>query len=172
MILFVWVVLLLKKQTKNGCGLFRYYYYYYLFNFPAFFLPLFFFSFLFFCTPLTVLPKIIPFYFDNPMNSGEAAQVTCLVSSGDLPLNITWSFGEKDISDMRGITTLKAGRKGSMLLIDTVSAMHNGDYTCTARNSAGSSNFTASLRINGNHDDVGDGQSHDKKSCLHCIRSE
>ncbi|KAK6620957.1 hypothetical protein RUM43_011256 [Polyplax serrata] len=98
---------------------------------------------------INVLPKIIPFYFDNPMNSGEAAQVTCLVSIGDLPLNISWSFGGQDISAVRGITTLKAGRKGSMLLIETVSAMHSGDYTCTVRNPAGSSNFTASLRING-----------------------
>lgn len=85
------------------------------------------------------------------MNSGEAAQVTCLVSSGDLPLNITWSFGKKDISTVRGVTTLKAGRKGSMLLIDTVSALHSGEYTCTVDNPAGTSNFTANLQINGNH---------------------
>lgn len=85
------------------------------------------------------------------MNSGEAAQVTCLVSTGDQPLNISWSFGDKDISAVRGITTVKAGRKGSMLLIDTVSATHSGEYTCTVSNPAGSSNFTASLQINGNH---------------------
>lgn len=99
--------------------------------------------------PPVVLPKIVPFYFDDPMNAGDAAQVTCLVSSGDQPLNITWSFRGKDISSAPGVTTLRGGSKASMLLIDTVSAIHTGNYTCTVRNIAGMSNFTATLRING-----------------------
>lgn len=96
-----------------------------------------------------MLPKIIPFYFDNPMNSGEAAQITCLVSSGDQPLHIAWSFEGRNITDISGVSASKVGLKASVLLIDPVEADHKGNYSCSVRNPAGVVNFTAVLRING-----------------------
>jgi len=83
------------------------------------------------------------------MFSGEAAQVTCLVSSGDQPLELSWTFKGSDVSIMSGVSTQAIGRKGSLLLVDPVSENHRGDYTCTAKNRAGVANFTANLRING-----------------------
>lgn len=98
----------------------------------------------------SVLPQILPFDFgERPMFSGEAAQVTCLVSSGDQPLELLWTFGSMDVSRIAGVTTQNIGRKGSILLIDPVSENHRGNYTCTARNKAGVANFSANLRING-----------------------
>lgn len=88
------------------------------------------------------------------MSTGEAAQVTCSVSSGDLPLEISWSFEGRSVSDIPGITTMKAGKKASVILIDPISAEHRGNYTCTAKNRAGVSNYTSALHINGNSTEI------------------
>lgn len=95
------------------------------------------------------LPKIVPFSFDDPMSSGDAAQVTCLVSSGDQPLDVSWDFEGQNIARLSGVSTQAVGRKGSLLLIDSVAENHRGNYTCTVRNRAGSTNYTTTLRING-----------------------
>ncbi|XP_068899430.1 cell adhesion molecule Dscam1 isoform X25 [Tenebrio molitor] len=95
-----------------------------------------------------VLPRIAPFSFgDSPVHSGQTAQVTCLVSEGDLPLNITWSFQGGVIDLHSGVVTTNIGKKASSLLIDSVSEVQSGNYTCTAQNRAGSSDYTASLDV-------------------------
>jgi hypothetical protein len=48
-----------------------------------------------------------------------------------------------------GITTTRVGGRASMLVIDHVIAGHSGNYTCTAENLVGLTNFTASLVVNG-----------------------
>jgi hypothetical protein len=96
------------------------------------------------------LPRIAPFSFgDSPVHSGQTAQVTCLVSEGDLPLNITWSFQGGVIDLHSGVVTTNIGKKASSLLIDSVSEVQSGNYTCTAQNRAGSSDYTASLDVYG-----------------------
>lgn len=98
----------------------------------------------------SVLPHIVPFSFgDSPVHSGQTAQVTCLVSEGDLPLNITWSFHGGVVELDSGVITTKIGKKASSLLIDSVSEVQSGNYTCTAQNRAGSSHYTASLDVYG-----------------------
>nr|CAD7199658.1 unnamed protein product [Timema douglasi] len=94
-----------------------------------------------------VLPKIIPFHFDSPIFAGESTQVTCMVSQGDLPLEISWSFQGTELSSQMGISTMKAGKKTSLLIIDPANRGHKGNYTCTVRNTAGTVNYTASLHI-------------------------
>lgn len=84
------------------------------------------------------------------MSTGEAAQVTCLVSVGDSPIDISWAFDEGDITSLPGVSVTKLGNKASALFIDSVQASHRGNYTCTVRNPGGLVNYTASLRINGN----------------------
>lgn len=95
------------------------------------------------------MPKIVPFNFDDPIFSGEAAQVTCMVSAGDQPLDISWEFDGASISSISGVSTTKVGRKATLLMIDPINASHRGNYTCTVRNPAGMANFTTSLNING-----------------------
>ncbi|XP_059477700.1 cell adhesion molecule Dscam2 isoform X5 [Neocloeon triangulifer] len=95
-----------------------------------------------------VFPKISPFSFgDEPIYYGQAAQATCLVTEGDLPLEITWSFQGSNLSTQMGISTTKVGRKASLLLIDPTLPGHTGNYTCTAKNKAGVANLTAKLNI-------------------------
>lgn len=97
----------------------------------------------------SVLPYIIPFSFDGEANSGDNAQLTCHVSKGDRPLQLSWSFHGRELSSHMGLTTTKIGDSISVLVIASVTAGHSGNYTCTARNPAGVANHTATLQVNG-----------------------
>lgn len=98
-----------------------------------------------------VLPKIIPFGFGaSPIFAGQPIQVTCLVMEGDSPLSITWSFNTKEIPESGDVTTIRARDNLSMMLIDAAKAHHTGTYTCSVKNPAGMSNYSADLQINGN----------------------
>lgn len=100
---------------------------------------------------LTVLPKILPFTFgESPMFAGQAAQVTCLVSEGDSPLDISWGFSKGSDFDDLGILVNKVGKKGSTLFIESISSRHQGNYTCFAKNPAGVVTYSAHLEIHGN----------------------
>ena len=102
-------------------------------------------------------PSIVPFNFgQESVNEGEYAQISCIVRSGDLPLTITWSLQGDVQSNERvegqepGIQTAAMGSRASFLSIDSVSHRHSGEYTCLARNEAGTTSFSARLRVNGN----------------------
>uniref|UniRef100_A0A8D8Z8F6 Down syndrome cell adhesion molecule-like protein 1 homolog n=1 Tax=Cacopsylla melanoneura TaxID=428564 RepID=A0A8D8Z8F6_9HEMI len=96
-----------------------------------------------------VLPRITPFDFESPIYAGEAAQVACMISEGDLPINITWLYGPH-----QGVTVNRVGGKASMLVIEKTGYEHRGTYTCTATNRAGSSNYSSLLYVNGNRVEV------------------
>ncbi|XP_018577220.1 Down syndrome cell adhesion molecule-like protein Dscam2 isoform X8 [Anoplophora glabripennis] len=95
-----------------------------------------------------VLPRIVPFSFgDTAIYSGQTTQVTCLVSEGDTPLVLTWSFEGNFIDSQNGFSTTKIGQKASLLLIDSATEEQAGNYTCTAKNRAGSVSYTAELNV-------------------------
>lgn len=99
-----------------------------------------------------VLPHIVPFSFgDSAIYSGQATQVTCLVSEGDIPLEFNWSFEGSNANSLSEITTTKIGTKGSLLFIDSVTDDQAGNYTCTVSNRAGSVFYTATLNVYGIH---------------------
>lgn len=92
----------------------------------------------------------MPFSFgETPVHTGQAAQVTCLVSEGDAPLDIAWSFQGRFLNSREGVTITKIGRKASLLLIDYVTEAQIGNYTCTTKNKAGSVRYTATLSVYG-----------------------
>lgn len=103
---------------------------------------------------ILVPPRIVPFSFDEPIFSGQSAQITCLVSEGDTPLNISWWFHESDelpLSPLpNGISVNKMGNKLSMLFIENTSSYFAGHYVCLVENRAGRSKYTASLNVHGN----------------------
>lgn len=99
---------------------------------------------------IKVAPHIAPFDFgDEPANSGDSVSVNCLISSGDLPVDIEWLFNNSPINAYSGVSTSKVGKRVSVLTIDSVNHDHAGNYTCKARNHATTVNFTAELVING-----------------------
>ena len=94
---------------------------------------------------------MLPFYFGKKiMSEADFAQVSCIAAKGDQPLSFTWSFHGSDLTNDLGIITTPIGAKGSMLIISSVDYKHRGNYTCTAKNSAGVRKQTAELLVNGN----------------------
>lgn len=99
---------------------------------------------------ILVPPKIAHFDFgDEPSNYGDTASVSCIVTSGDSPINFKWLFDSKPISEVAGISTVKLGKRNSAMTIDSVNGRHAGNYTCQASNSAATINYTAVLVVNG-----------------------
>lgn len=98
-----------------------------------------------------VPPSISPFTFGNlPMNAGGFALVQCAVTTGDLPLDMSWQYpGDHEVTQRPKVTITRMGDRAAMLVIDVLTADHSGNYTCVATNSAASTSFTAELHING-----------------------
>lgn len=86
---------------------------------------------------------------EEAINSGETVSVTCTILKGDLPINIMWLHNNQSVADENGIMVSKAGKKISMLSIDSVQAEHAGTYTCLAENSGGKAQYSVDLHVNG-----------------------
>ncbi|XP_076297113.1 Down syndrome cell adhesion molecule 1 isoform X31 [Lasioglossum baleicum] len=98
-----------------------------------------------------VTPQIAPFSIsEEPANWGEQISAMCSILKGDSPIEIRWSFnGEPITRDTHpDITITKTGRKNSVLIIDSVTARHAGEYTCVASNLVGSVSRSAELSVN------------------------
>ena len=95
-------------------------------------------------------PRIVPFSFGSAVvDSGDFAQLTCVVSRGDMPITITWSLKGQELNSGPSITTTMVGTRTSMLIISDVDYTHIGEYTCRATNPAGSVTHAAELNVNG-----------------------
>ena len=95
-------------------------------------------------------PVIVPFSFGSSVvNTGVFAQLTCVVSQGDMPISISWSLKGKDLNSGDSITTNMLGQRVSMLVIGSVDYTHIGEYTCRATNTAGSVTHATQLKVNG-----------------------
>ncbi|KAH0947632.1 hypothetical protein HN011_008031 [Eciton burchellii] len=97
-----------------------------------------------------VAPQILPFAFgDEPASWGELVSVTCSVTKGDQPIEITWAFNGTPIDSRDSdVVIASTNRKNSVLTIESVAARHAGDYTCTASNRVGATTHSAHLAVN------------------------
>nr|6ZR7_AAA Chain AAA, Down syndrome cell adhesion molecule [Homo sapiens] len=82
----------------------------------------------------TVPPFIQPFEFPR-FSIGQRVFIPCVVVSGDLPITITWQKDGRPIPGSLGVTIDNIDFTSS-LRISNLSLMHNGNYTCIARNEA------------------------------------
>lgn len=95
-------------------------------------------------------PRIVPFTFGSDViDEGAFAQLTCVVSHGDLPISITWSLKGDSINSEPTMSTTMVGSRTSILIITSVGYRHSGEYRCSARNDAGSDSHSAELKVNG-----------------------
>lgn len=67
---------------------------------------------------------------------------------GDLPVEISWLHNNSTLTDGDGIIIMK-NKKVNSLTIDSVSSENAGEYTCVAKNRAGSVTHSAILNVNG-----------------------
>ncbi|XP_050789201.1 cell adhesion molecule DSCAM isoform X5 [Gopherus flavomarginatus] len=81
-----------------------------------------------------VPPFIQPFEFPR-FSIGQRVFVPCVVVSGDLPITITWQKDGRPIPASLGVTIDNIDFTSSLRIFN-LSLMHNGNYTCIARNDA------------------------------------
>lgn len=76
--------------------------------------------------------------------------VSCMVSKGDLPLDLFWSLnGVPIITSQYSSTISRMNTRTSALSIDPLDAIHRGVYKCIARNQAGHAEHQSELQVNG-----------------------
>lgn len=98
-----------------------------------------------------MVPIIHPFDFgEEAYDSGSTVSVSCIVTKGDTPIDISWLFNGRRLTTNDGVLITKSGQKMSILLIESAHSRHAGNYTCHARNGAGSVEQTSTLQIIGN----------------------
>lgn len=98
----------------------------------------------------SVPPKILPLHFGQEItNEGGFAQLACVVTEGDEPLSISWTFHGSALDANLGIYTTPLGTRGSSLMILRVGRRHTGKYSCQASNIAGKDTESVELEVNG-----------------------
>lgn len=80
----------------------------------------------------------------------DTVSVNCVVSRGDLPIEIIWLFDGLRVTSNDGITVSKMGPKMSTLYIESIRPRHAGNYSCVARNKAGQVEHSSELKVIGN----------------------
>lgn len=99
---------------------------------------------------MLVPPNILPFTFgEKPTNVGEYLQAACTINYGDLPLTITWMFNGQSISQRNNNYAVSNSKRSSLLIIESVDAIHAGSYTCIGENRAGRTTHSADLVVYG-----------------------
>lgn len=92
-------------------------------------------------------PLIQPFEFP-PASIGQLLYIPCVVSSGDMPIRITWRKDGQVIISGSGVT-IESKEFMSSLQISSVSLKHNGNYTCIASNAAATVSRERQLVVRG-----------------------
>ncbi|XP_020291121.1 Down syndrome cell adhesion molecule-like protein Dscam2 isoform X2 [Pseudomyrmex gracilis] len=94
-----------------------------------------------------VPPKISPFTADRDLHLGERTTLTCSVTRGDLPLSITWLKDGRSMGPSERVTVTNMDQFNSILMIESLSPDHNGNYSCVARNVAAEVSHTQRLVV-------------------------
>ncbi|KAG5667731.1 hypothetical protein PVAND_015702 [Polypedilum vanderplanki] len=105
---------------------------------------------------INVLPVIMPFSFgDEELNLDDSVNAVCSITKGDLPVKIYWMFKSHDdefpynLTTDDGIVITRNNQKVSMLSIEKLKPKHKGNYSCVAKNAAGTVMHSSYLSING-----------------------
>lgn len=100
--------------------------------------------------PFKVPPKIAPFSFgDEAVNNGDTVSIQCTIAGGDLPVQVTWMLNDRPLESYMEIVTQKQGKRINNLMIESVSDMHAGNYTCMSENTAGTAQHSSELVVIG-----------------------
>ncbi|XP_072932101.1 cell adhesion molecule Dscam2-like [Epargyreus clarus] len=91
-------------------------------------------------------PKIAPFQFPEELEVGGSTQATCSLVSGDKPIQFSWHKDNLPIPSV-----LKVEQKNmdffTILIIQDLSSVHTGEYSCRATNDFGTVSHSSSLTV-------------------------
>lgn len=92
---------------------------------------------------------------------GDTVVVNCIVSKGDLPIDIHWVLNTAPIiAGENGVAIVKLNQRTSTLSISSVEGMHRGAFKCLASNRAGEAEYSVELHVNGLFLLIGSNTSH------------
>lgn len=95
-------------------------------------------------------PKINPFHFPSELAMGMRASVQCTVMLGDPPFDFAWfKDGQRLDTDHRRFSIRIIDDFTMNLVIASVDADSNGNFTCRVSNSVGYDEKSAVLSIKG-----------------------
>lgn len=98
---------------------------------------------------LSVPPKILPIQ-GIVLREGMRAAITCQIIDGDLPFTFRWERNGEPVTDGK-LQIRRVDEYATLLVIDNISTVHTGNYTCLAENVAGVESFTVPLTVNGRY---------------------
>jgi hypothetical protein len=98
---------------------------------------------------LTVPPKLSPFQVDSGLQLGERMSLICTVLKGDPPLHIRWLKDGQPLGSSPGLSVTQMNQYNRVLLIESLSPEHNGNYSCVAENMAAAVSHVQQLLVNG-----------------------
>lgn len=101
---------------------------------------------------LSADPVIAPFAFDQNVQENQRSSVLCTISSGDLPVTISWLKDGQLLTPNLALAkqiTIKPDSDQSTLKFNKVRLDHAGNYTCVAKNRAGIQAHSAQLIVRG-----------------------
>ncbi|KAL1383367.1 hypothetical protein pipiens_013159 [Culex pipiens pipiens] len=91
------------------------------------------------------LPTIEPFSFSaHGFNSGSSAKTMCAVTSGDSPMDVYWLKNGQRLDDSYA---KRLDEFSSFLSFRLVTISDAGNYTCRAKNRAGTTEYTSQLVV-------------------------
>lgn len=97
-------------------------------------------------------PTITPFAFNQNVQENQRSSVLCTISSGDLPVTISWlkdgQLLTPNLLQAKKII-IKPDSDQSTLKFNPVRLDHAGNYTCVAKNRAGVQAYSAQLIVHG-----------------------
>ena len=101
----------------------------------------------------TVGPVIEDFKFDGKLQAGMRTRIYCNVAQGDLPLTITWLKDGKPLNQLNDplakVSIREMDQFSKALLMEQLSPVNNGNYTCQVSNDAATVTHSAQLIVNG-----------------------
>lgn len=97
-------------------------------------------------------PSITPFAFNTNVQENQRSSVLCTISSGDLPVSISWlkdgQLLTPQLAQAKRII-IKPDSDQSTLKFASVRLEHAGNYSCLAKNRAGQASHSAQLVVHG-----------------------